>query len=75
MYKISELLHSKNIKVRVIPNLCQSSMAETPSILKFFVRPEDIQAFSTFVDTFEIVGNDQVQLTLYKIYKQGYWAG
>ena len=75
LYKISELLHSKNIKVRVIPNLCQSSMAETPSILKFFVRPEDIQAFSTFVDTFEIVGNDQVQLTLYKIYKQGYWAG
>lgn len=75
--KVSIILHEHNIKVRVIPNLCQSSFAETPSILKFFVRPEDISFYSTngLIDIFEIVSDIDHQAILYKIYKQGYWAG
>jgi len=49
---ISTLLHNNNIKVRVIPNLCQSSCTAIDSVLQFFVRPEDIDIYSEFVDVF-----------------------
>ena len=73
--KVSTLLHSNDIKVRVIPNLCQSSFPETPSLLTFFVRPEDIAVYSQFVDVFELITDEPRQQVIYKIYKQGYWAG
>ena len=74
--KISKLLHDNNIKVRVFPNICQSSFKETPSIKTFFIRPEDIKFYSTFVDVFELVSNNaEIQNTLFKIYKQQKWFG
>ena len=73
--KISTLLHSNNVKVRVMPNLCQSSFPETPSLLTFFIRPEDIAVYSEFVDVFELISDKVHQQVIYKIYKQGYWAG
>ena len=74
--KISKLLHENNIKVRVIPNICQSSFIETPSQKTFFVRPDDIPIYSTFVDVFEIFSNDKnTQKVLYSIYKQEKWFG
>lgn len=73
--RISELLHANNVKVRMIPNICQSSFPETESLLTFFIRPEDIKAYSTFVDVFELIADQLHQQTIYKIYKQGYWAG
>lgn len=73
--KISTLLHSNNVKVRVMPNLCQSSFPETPSLLTFFIRPEDIAVYSEFVDVFELISDEVHQQVIYKIYKQGYWAG
>jgi len=64
-------LHDNNIKVRVFPNICQSSFKETPSIKTFFIRPEDIKYYSTFVDVFELISNNaEIQNTLFKIYKQ-----
>ena len=73
--KVSELLHKNDIKVRVFPNICQSSFSETPSIKTFFIRPEDIQVYSTFVDVFEIISDESRQQVLFKIYNQGYWLG
>ena len=73
--KVSKLLHDNNIKVRVFPNICQSSFAETPSIKTFFIRPEDIPIYSTFVDIFELISDEKRQQVLFKIYKQEKWFG
>ncbi len=73
--KISALLHENHIKVRVFPNVCQSSFPETPSIKTFFIRPEDINIYSAFVDVFELITDKDHQRTLFKIYKQGKWFG
>lgn len=75
MDQVSKVLHDNNIKVRVLPNICQSSAADTPSLLKFFIRPEDINVYSTYVDVFELISDEARQAVIYKIYKQGYWSG
>ena len=73
--KISRILHENNIRVRVFPNICQSSFADTPSIKTFFIRPEDVSIYATFVDVFELVADEKRQQVLYKIYKQEKWFG
>lgn len=73
--QVSKILHDNNIKVRMLPNICQSSFADTPSSLKFFIRPEDIAIYSNYVDVFELISDPQRQAIIFKIYKQGYWAG
>lgn len=72
---ISKLLHENNIKVRVYPNICQSSFFEIPDIKKFFIRPEDIYIYSNFVDVFELISDKERQQVLFKIYKQEKWFG
>ena len=73
--KIGKLLHDNNVRVRVYPNICQSSFPETPSIKTFFIRPEDISVYSAFVDVFELISDESRQQTLFKIYKQEKWFG
>lgn len=73
--KISAILHEKNIKVRVFPNICQSSFPGMPSLLKFFIRPDDIPVYEQFVDVFELVTDETRQDTIFKIYKQHKWFG
>lgn len=73
--RISKLLHDNGIKVRVYPNICQSSFPETPSIKTFFVRPEDVSIYATFVDIFELISDEKRQQVLFKIYKQEKWFG
>lgn len=73
--RISYFLHPLNIKIRVTPNVCQSSFPETPSIKTFFIRPDDIKAYSKYVDIFELVADPERIFTIYKIYKQGKWIG
>lgn len=75
IFWISKLLHENNIKVRVFPNICQSSFAETPSIKTFFIRPEDVSIYSNYVDIFELVSDKDRQKVLFKIYKQQKWFG
>ncbi len=73
--KISKILHRNNIKIRVFPNICQSSFPETPSIKTFFIRPEDIPAYSAFVDVFELISDESRQETIFKVYKEEKWFG
>lgn len=75
LHKVSKLLHDNNIKVRVFPNICQSSFPDTPSLKTFFIRPEDIEVYSAFVDVFEIVSDEKRQRVLFKIYRQEKWFG
>ena len=48
--KVSKILHDNGIRVRVFPNICQSSFSETPSLKTFFIRPEDIFFYAQYVD-------------------------
>lgn len=73
--KVSSFLHENNIRIRVIPNICQSSFPETPSLKTFFIRPEDIDIYSEYVDVFQIVSDEIRQQVLYNIYKKGVWTG
>ena len=73
--KVSDFLHSKDIKVRVFPNICQSNFAKTPSLVTFFIRPEDIELYSQYVDVFELIADKDRQGIIYKVYKQGKWFG
>ena len=73
--KISKILHDNNIKVRVYPNICQSSFNKTPSLKTFFIRPEDISIYSVFVDVFELISDAERQEILFKIYKEEKWFG
>lgn len=75
MDKVSAILHEKGIKVRVFPNICQSSFPETPSIQTFFIRPDDIPAYEDYVDVFELVGDKERQEVIFKVYKQHKWFG
>lgn len=73
--KISKILHDRNIKVRVYPNICQSSFKGLPSIKTFFIRPDDVYIYSNFVDVFELISDEERQEVIYKIYKQEKWFG
>lgn len=73
--KVSKILHEHNIKIRVFPNICQSSFSATPSIKTFFIRPEDITIYSKFIDVFELISDEKRQEIIYKAYKQGKWFG
>ncbi len=73
--KVSKILHKNNIKVRVYPNICQSSFSDTPSLKTFFIRPDDIPVYKVFVDVFELISDPERQQVLYKIYKNEKWFG
>lgn len=73
--KVSAILHKENVRVRVFPNICQSSFRETESIKTFFIRPEDIQEYMPYVDVFQLVSDEKRQEVLYKVYKHEKWFG
>lgn len=75
LHKIAPLIHKRGVKIRVYPNICQSSFPETPSIKSFFIRPEDIYAYAQFVDVFELVADKERQAVIFRVYKQGKWFG
>lgn len=60
-------------------NLCESSWEKTPSIKTFFIRPEDLDIYEKYINTFEFFTDekDAVRLnSLYKIYtKDRLWYG
>lgn len=73
--KISSIAKENNVKVRVFPNVAQSSFNGTPAITKFFIRPEDIKFYSQYVDIFEFYGYMDKEETYYDIYTSGEWFG
>lgn len=70
---IGTYLHEKNIKVRINP-IINKSISEYNSALDFYIRPDDIDYYSTFVDVFEIYG--VIPNVYYPIYaKDKRWLG
>ena len=76
--KLSNVLHDNNIKLRVCPNFVQSAWKGTPDIKKFWIRPEDIIDYESYVDVFEINVNEpsEYDIVAYKAYvKDKRWYG
>ena len=69
--KVAEIAHKNNIKVRIYPNVAQSRWDKLSDILKFFIRPEDIEMYKPYVDVCEFYGDKAQQIdTYYKIYQE-----
>ena len=65
--------------LRCFCNLCQSPWEYTPSLKTFFIRPEDLDLYKNYIDTFEFYTNTASGTALntwYEIYtKDKKWAG
>ena len=76
--KAAKVLHEAGIKIRVFPNVCQSSVptTDTPALKTFFIRPEDVVIYAPYVDVMEFFGRDDQIKTYYEIYaKNRRWLG
>lgn len=74
--KVSLLAHQNNIQLRTYPNVAQSSWKDTLDIKKFWIRPEDVDLYSKYIDVFEFFGTSQQIPTLLKVYKKDkHWYG
>lgn len=76
--RVKEVLDGINI--RVIPNYAQENTMFSPALdhKAFFIRPEDMELYSDYVDTFELLhDNGLVKLeTLFQIYAiDQFWFG
>lgn len=69
--KLAIAAHKLGVKLRVYPNVAQTSaFNEMPALKKFFIRPEDIDLYSDYIDTCEFYNSDKKLETYYKIYKE-----
>lgn len=64
-----------NIGIRVVCNMAQSSWADSDSMTKFFIRPEDTDVYEPLVAGFDFIGTPAIQNVCYKVYTRGYWYG
>ena len=76
--KASKIAHEKGVLIRVFPNVAQvSSENGVPGdTFKFFyIRPEGVEFYESYVDYMEFFGPLDRQSVLLKIYKEGQWLG
>lgn len=76
--KVSKVAKENNIQVRCYANIAQANEWEdwSDGIKKFFIRPEDIDIYSEYVDVIEFYGSVERQNVLYEIYfKDKEWNG
>lgn len=66
--KVAAIAHKKNIQIRVFPNVCQSSWLETDTLKTFFIRPEDIDEYESYVDVIQFFDDGKKLDVLYDIY-------
>ena len=74
---VASVCHSRNIRVRVYPNVAQTSapFQNLPVITSFFIRPEDLKLYEDYVDIIQFFGPLDRQRVLHQIYDRGSWMG
>lgn len=73
MRDIAEYVHQKGARIRVFPNVAQSTFDNSKKISYFFIRPDDELYYEDIVDIFEFYGsNVDVAIDIYKSKK---WIG
>lgn len=74
--QIANYLHELNINVRVFPNVAQSQWKALPALKKFFIRPEDLKFYESYVDIIEFYEADKTLDVYYDVYKnKQIWFG
>lgn len=73
---LGPIAHEKEVLIRVFANVCQASWIKDNTLKSFFIRPEDISIYDSFIDVIEFYGDRKVQEVMYKVYvKDGKWYG
>lgn len=73
--QVSSICIKSNVKVRALPNICQTPLP-CGNIYGFFIRPEDIPIYERYIDVCEFFNVEGKQDTYYKIYTQDkHWFG
>ena len=70
---VSTLCRQKGVLVRVYPNVTQSYLDFDQGLKRFFLRPDDIEIYKSYIDVIEFWGPPERQDILYKIYSKGTW--
>ena len=77
--EVSNYCKSKNVKVRVHPNIVHRPFewgGEIADEFCFFIRPEDTSFYEPYVDVFEIVAAKEDKFSvLYEVYRNEVWEG
>jgi len=68
--KISNIIKKYNVQSRVFPNIAQSKWSDTNPLKKFFIRPEDIDIYSAYIDVVEFYNVDKQIDIYYTIYSE-----
>lgn len=68
--KIAAIAHSKGIQIRVYPNVAQTTWRNLDDLRKFWIRPDDIDFYSQYVDVCEFYGMNEKIDVIYNIYKK-----
>ena len=78
---IAKAAHNKDINIRMCCNIAQYIIyvEEADNIVSFFIRPEDIDTYAEYVDTFEFFDPESKSYnldTIYEVYaKDKKWSG
>lgn len=67
--KTALLFADQKVQIRVTPNMIVKTLPETPDLIGFFIRPEDVEVYEGFVDIMEFEGLE-LQDTFYSIYAE-----
>lgn len=57
-----------NIQIRSYANICQYEWDNSKGFKTFFIRPEDLNYYSNFIDVIEFYKSEDIQNTLYEVY-------
>ena len=68
--KIAAIAHPKGIQIRVYPNVAQTTWRNLDDLRKFWIRPDDIDFYSQYVDVCEFYGMNEKIDVIYNIYKK-----
>lgn len=68
LVQVSSIAKSAGVKLRTFPNICQTSWKKTDPLKTFFIRPEDAEFYSKYIDCYEFFTTTQPIATLYRIY-------
>ena len=74
--KISFIAKLNNINIRCFANIAQSNWRNGNGFKDFYIRPEDVDYYSNYVDVIQFYDSVEQQNVLYKIYfKDKEWNG
>lgn len=74
--KLSPIAKENNVQIRCFANIAQSSWEDWKGIKTFFIRPEDVDIYSEYVDVIEFWDAIDNQNVLYDVYfKDKKWDG